>query len=87
MFYNKFIVSYSKRIQIFDSLKKDLIYMSDSATKITKYVEQKANCSNPACTSGVGLKKCSGCKVVRYCSKKCQKNHWKISHRFECRKT
>ena len=29
------------------------------------------------------LKRCSGCKRVFYCSKTCQKNHWK-EHKPEC---
>eukprot|EP01084_Bolivina_argentea_P264658 448391_1 len=28
--------------------------------------------------------KCSRCKMTRYCSKKCQKYHWKYEHRYSC---
>eukprot|EP01084_Bolivina_argentea_P109791 196177_1 len=31
------------------------------------------------------LFKCGGCKTVKYCSKKCQKIHWKFKHRNECK--
>eukprot|EP01084_Bolivina_argentea_P259781 438478_1 len=31
------------------------------------------------------LKLCSGCKVVSYCSKQCQKYHWKYSHNKQCK--
>ncbi|TAQ89569.1 hypothetical protein B7494_g2119 [Chlorociboria aeruginascens] len=30
------------------------------------------------------LKKCTGCKIVRYCSKKCQEISWKSIHKKEC---
>ena len=30
------------------------------------------------------MKKCAKCQVVYYCSKSCQKKHWKISHHFTC---
>lgn len=30
---------------------------------------------------------CGGCKRVYYCSKGCQRHHWKISHRENCRRT
>lgn len=30
------------------------------------------------------LKRCTGCKVVRYCSPKCQKLDWKMIHKNEC---
>ena len=29
--------------------------------------------------------KCTACKAVFYCSKGCQKKHWK-EHKFECKK-
>ncbi|KAK4755830.1 hypothetical protein SAY87_009587 [Trapa incisa] len=35
------------------------------------------------CGNG-GLKVCSRCKAVRYCSQKCQAAHWK-THKLECR--
>jgi hypothetical protein len=30
------------------------------------------------------MKKCSGCKLARYCSSRCQKNDWDIQHREVC---
>lgn len=29
---------------------------------------------------------CSNCKIVGYCSKKCQKKHWKAGHKIKCAK-
>jgi ankyrin repeat protein len=48
----------------------------------TEYLEAKAHCSNPGC-SGAGLKKCTGCKKVRYCGQACQLAHWK-AHKAAC---
>eukprot|EP01084_Bolivina_argentea_P088623 160005_1 len=31
------------------------------------------------------LKMCRKCRMVYYCSKKCQKIHWKQKHRYNCR--
>eukprot|EP00005_Dracoamoeba_jomungandri_P013946 CAMPEP_0174270816 /NCGR_PEP_ID=MMETSP0439-20130205/45819_1 /TAXON_ID=0 /ORGANISM="Stereomyxa ramosa, Strain Chinc5" /LENGTH=132 /DNA_ID=CAMNT_0015360387 /DNA_START=104 /DNA_END=498 /DNA_ORIENTATION=- len=31
------------------------------------------------------LKKCGGCQIVSYCSKSCQRSHWK-AHKFSCTK-
>jgi hypothetical protein len=49
----------------------------------TEYLEAKAHCSNPSC-SGAGLKKCTGCKQVRYCGQTCQLAHWK-AHKAVCK--
>ena len=29
-------------------------------------------------------KYCKKCKKVRYCSRKCQKIHWVLNHKFNC---
>ena len=34
---------------------------------------------------GIKLKKCTACYLVRYCSVKCQRDHWK-QHKKECKK-
>ncbi|KAL9061234.1 MAG: hypothetical protein Q9206_000629 [Seirophora lacunosa] len=31
------------------------------------------------------LKICNGCKVVKYCSKRCQSRSWKVEHKYECK--
>ncbi|XP_050364468.1 ubiquitin carboxyl-terminal hydrolase 18-like [Argentina anserina] len=43
------------------------------------------NSDNPACAvcGANGVKKCSRCKAVKYCSEKCQREHWR-SHKTEC---
>ena len=47
-------------------------------------------CSNPKClkalTKDVKVKQCSRCKTARYCSRECQRVHWKIGHRQMCAK-
>ena len=35
---------------------------------------------------GLTLRKCDQCETVRYCSRECQKVHWKASHREICKK-
>jgi hypothetical protein len=41
------------------------------------------HCSNPAC-AGAGIKKCTGCKEVRYCGQECQLAHWP-AHKADCK--
>jgi len=31
------------------------------------------------------LKTCTGCKIAKYCSRKCQKAHWRAGHKKECK--
>jgi ankyrin repeat protein len=52
--------------------------------KQTTYLEAKAHCTNPGC-DGVGLRKCQGCKVVRYCGMECGLAHWPV-HKAECKR-
>ena len=42
-------------------------------------------CAAPGCGATRGLKRCSGCGAVRYCSAKCSKAHWR-AHKAECRR-
>ena len=37
------------------------------------------------CGQGGARSFCSGCKSVRYCSKYCQTEHWRMGHRAECK--
>ena len=41
-------------------------------------------CSNPACSDAVrGTRVCSRCQRTHYCSRNCQKQHWKV-HKKQC---
>jgi hypothetical protein len=57
----------------------------------TIMINSTLNCSNPDCgnhdhiNSGEELKTCSGCGGAKYCSAKCQKVHWKKTHRHVCK--
>ena len=51
-------------------------------------VKTRTQCSSYECKkveSQVGaFKHCGGCRLKYYCSKKCQKKHWKNGHKEEC---
>lgn len=44
----------------------------------------KQNICSGCLTYGEGFKKCANCKLICYCSKNCQKKHWKAGHKKEC---
>jgi len=53
------------------------------------YLQSLLGCDAPGCTrlqqeDGSACKQCSGCKYMKYCSKECQKAHWKAGHKHEC---
>ena len=42
-------------------------------------------CAAPGCGATSGLKRCTACRSVRYCSEACMRAHWK-EHRPECKR-
>ena len=38
------------------------------------------------CSRTDGLKRCARCKLVWYCSRTCQREHWRDVHQHECEK-
>ena len=41
-------------------------------------------CEKSADELGEPLRTCSQCHEVKYCSRKCQKSHWKAEHKYTC---
>jgi ankyrin repeat protein len=50
------------------------VEISSASAELIAYMEAKTHCSNLGC-AGAGLKKCTGCKQVRYCGQQCQLAH------------
>jgi ankyrin repeat protein len=81
----KWLLKHGADAQAFAALGTAVDASRDGGAPIaqTEYLEAKAHCSNPGC-SGAGLKKCTGCKQVRYCGQTCQLAHWK-AHKADCK--
>jgi MYND finger len=56
--------------------------LKSPVSKVSQSLSQCANCSGPGQPS---LLSCSGCKQTKYCSRTCQKSHWK-THKLDCSK-
>lgn len=49
-----------------------------SSNDATPHYEKCAQCTEPASNG------CSRCKIVKYCSRECQRRHWKACHKASC---
>jgi uncharacterized C2H2 Zn-finger protein len=43
-----------------------------------------ANCLSILGRAGIANLKCARCGLVAYCSKDCQRTHWKVNHKSFC---
>lgn len=48
------------------------------------YELKGTQCNNCHIQQERGLKACDGCHNAIYCSRECQKQHWKSAHKSEC---
>merc|ERR1712146_780329 len=73
----------------FNKWLKSEVLRKQSAEKRETEIEKdfEITCSNPGCDvkehGKSMLMKCDSCRFTRYCSRKCQKAHWK-DHRKYC---
>ena len=54
--------------------------------RMTLYPGGLISCSCTNCKAGK-LMNCGRCKLVSYCSRECQQEHWHYSHKATCKKT
>ena len=55
--------------------------------KDKRYIPERVICCNVCNLASTKMKWCKKCKIVRYCSKKCQKIDWKRNnHKRLCKK-
>lgn len=47
-------------------------------------IYDKTTCGNLDCKVTTNLKSCLNCKIIKYCSKECQKTHW-TEHKHICK--
>jgi len=78
-----------EEIKFFNSIP-DIFWTINSNNESPKFERNLRQCAYFYCEnieSKKGeFKKCNACKVVYYCSKKCQKKHWNNGHKKQCNK-
>eukprot|EP01084_Bolivina_argentea_P268452 455962_1 len=78
-----------RNVLLMEKIKIRLISLGVSSDdlRLELYTHQ---CVNKKCqkfiSSDLRRTICSGCRFIRYCSRRCQKWHWKFVHRFVCTK-
>ena len=53
-----------------------------AAPELVEWLEVERSCAKPGCDK-YGKNACTGCKLVRYCGRECQRGHWG-EHKREC---
>jgi hypothetical protein len=66
-------------------LLKTLKKAVKASTNLTEG-EMCANCYVLENTVEGGLLKCGQCRLIKYCSRKCQREHWHKAHKKQCKK-
>ncbi|OQV17060.1 hypothetical protein BV898_08779 [Hypsibius exemplaris] len=71
---------------------REILYKEGSVITDTRYfvwqadeAERQSVCGRGLSMPGKPMARCSGCKVVHYCSKICQKEDWSDRHKEECK--
>lgn len=76
----------NKKVVINSYTTDDVIALSGLAgNKNVQIMTSKFGCSNCG-KMNAKLNSCSACCIVKYCSKECQKEHWKKVHKEQCTK-
>lgn len=81
---------WARRAIVLTAAKDDQNFSRDDMT-LAMYVVQGYAGTSGQCircrkeaSSDEKYLKCSRCKAVHYCSRNCQKSHWKTHHKFDC---
>ena len=84
-------IGLEEQINVIEGMVKQLKKTSKKSPKNMKTldIQTRMKCNFLLCGNRetyVGeFSKCARCRIVRYCSRSCQKKHWKDIHKYECK--
>ena len=82
LFASSFLKILAKKADVENANTGSSSSLKSSASETSQSLTQCANCGGPGQPS---LLSCSACKQTKYCSRTCQRSHWK-THKLHCSK-
>jgi hypothetical protein len=75
-------INFPSNVTNFNKMKEILSDSNNGLTRIIESIQATGKCANIKCKNKI-KSLCANCRIVGYCSKVCQKTHWKL-HKKKC---
>jgi hypothetical protein len=66
------------------AIEQDEKMKAETARAVARLETPCAGCGASCAEGSPAFKRCAACQAVAYCTRECQKAHWKIAHKRDC---